>query len=75
MSGFIPAHGGYEDLLSFRKARILYDGRSASVNAFSINATAPWTRWCRPRGQENKTSSKAVWPVLLPKKRRSNWSM
>jgi four helix bundle suffix protein len=26
MSGFIPPHGGYEDLLSFRKARIVYDG-------------------------------------------------
>jgi len=26
MSGFIPAHGGYEDLLSFRKSRIVYDG-------------------------------------------------
>ena len=26
MSGFIPAHGGYEDLLSFKKARIVYDG-------------------------------------------------
>lgn len=25
MSGFIPSHGGYEDLLSFRKARIVYD--------------------------------------------------
>ena len=23
---FIPAHGGYEDLLSFQKARIVYDG-------------------------------------------------
>jgi four helix bundle suffix protein len=23
--GFIPPHGGYEDLLSFRKARIVYD--------------------------------------------------
>ena len=22
---FIPPHGGYEDLLSFRKARIVYD--------------------------------------------------
>ena len=26
MAGFIPPHGGYEDLLSFRKARIVYDG-------------------------------------------------
>ncbi len=75
MSGFIPAHGGYEDLLSSAKLAFCTTVRSASVNAFSINATAPWTRWCRPRGQENKTSSKAVWPVLLPKKRRSNWSM
>ena len=24
--GFIPAHGGYEQLLSFQKARIVYDG-------------------------------------------------
>ena len=24
-SGFIPTHGGYENLLSFRKARIVYD--------------------------------------------------
>jgi four helix bundle protein len=23
---FIPAHGGYEDLLSFQKARVVYDG-------------------------------------------------
>ena len=26
MSGFIPPHGGYEELLSFRKARVVYDG-------------------------------------------------
>lgn len=24
--GFIPPHGGYEGLLSFQKARIVYDG-------------------------------------------------
>ena len=26
MSGFIPSHGGYENLLSFQKGRIVYDG-------------------------------------------------
>src|SRR5437588_7010998 len=26
VKGFIPPHGGYEDLLSFQKARIVYDG-------------------------------------------------
>ena len=25
-AGFIPAHGGYENLLSFQKARIVFDG-------------------------------------------------
>lgn len=25
-NGFIPAHGGYENLMSFQKARIVYDG-------------------------------------------------
>lgn len=25
-SGFIPRHGGYQELLSFQKARIVYDG-------------------------------------------------
>ncbi len=24
--GFIPPHGGYQNLLSFQKARIVYDG-------------------------------------------------
>jgi hypothetical protein len=26
IEGFIPPHGGYENLLSFQKARIVYDG-------------------------------------------------
>src|SRR5437588_9609158 len=26
VKGFIPVHGGYEELLSFKKARIVYDG-------------------------------------------------
>jgi len=31
---FIPPHGGYEDLLSFRKARIVYDGTSRFCERF-----------------------------------------
>lgn len=31
---FIPAHGGYEDLLSFQKARIIYDGTVRFCNRF-----------------------------------------
>lgn len=32
--GFILAHGGYEQLLSFRKARIVYDGTVRFCNRF-----------------------------------------
>ena len=32
--GFIPPHGGYKDLLSFRKARIIYDGTAQFCQRF-----------------------------------------
>jgi hypothetical protein len=32
--GFIPAHGGYEDLLAFQKARLVYDGTVAFCGRF-----------------------------------------
>lgn len=32
--GFIPAHGGYEDLLSFKKARIVYDATVAFCDRY-----------------------------------------
>jgi hypothetical protein len=31
---FIPPHGGYEDLLSFQKARIVYDGTARFCERF-----------------------------------------
>jgi four helix bundle protein len=33
-TGFIPPHGGYRDLLSFRKARIIYDGTKLFCRRF-----------------------------------------
>jgi hypothetical protein len=32
--GFIPPHGGYEQLHSFKKARIVYDGTVKFCNRF-----------------------------------------
>ena len=32
--GFIPPHGGYQGLLSFRKARIIYDGTQLFCRRF-----------------------------------------
>jgi hypothetical protein len=42
---FIPPHGGYESLLSFQKARIVYDGTvRGSASASWIGVPAPPTR-------------------------------
>jgi four helix bundle suffix protein len=57
--GFIPPHGGYENLLSFQKARIVYDGTVWFCGRCLESATALMTRWSRPRVQGSKTSSKA----------------
>jgi 23S rRNA-intervening sequence protein len=37
---FIPPHGGYENLLSFRKARAVYDGTVCFASASSKSVTA-----------------------------------
>jgi len=42
--GFIPPHGGYQKLLSYRKAEIAFDARSVSATASSIGAAVPMTR-------------------------------
>jgi four helix bundle suffix protein len=33
-NGFIPAHGGYQDLLAFQKARLVYDGTVSFCGRF-----------------------------------------
>lgn len=32
--GFIPPHGGYEELLSYQKAKIVYDGTARFCERF-----------------------------------------
>jgi hypothetical protein len=42
---FIPPHGGNENLLSFQKARIVYDGTVRFGERFSlISSSASWRR-------------------------------
>lgn len=33
-TGFIPLHGGYQDLLSYREATVVYDARCALCERF-----------------------------------------
>ncbi|HET7512897.1 MAG TPA: hypothetical protein VFJ88_09025 [Chthoniobacterales bacterium] len=41
---FIPPHGGYENLLTFRKARIIYEALFASASDSSTAVRARATR-------------------------------
>ncbi len=38
--GFIPPHGGYQKLLSYQKAEIVYDATVYFVTALSTSAAA-----------------------------------
>jgi len=69
---FVPPQGGYEDLLSFRKARIVYDATVRICERFLENETEHVTRWCRPRVLVNKTQSKEAGPPEHPRKLKPN---
>lgn len=43
-AGFIPPHGGYQNLLSYQKAQIVYDATVYFCNRFLENATGPTTK-------------------------------
>lgn len=57
---FIPAHGGYRNLLSYQKALIVFQATTYFRGRFLNPEIAPATRWSRPRDQANRTSSRAV---------------
>jgi len=71
---FIPDHGGYEDLLSFQKARIVYDGTYRFCERFlkrgdrTIDQMLPLVR-------ASKTFWKAAKPAAPRRRWRLNWSM
>ena len=55
--GFIPVHGGYEDLLSFQKARIIYDGTVKFCERFLQKRDRTYdqmTKWYRQRVRKTK---------------------
>jgi len=69
--GFIPPHGDYEDLLSFRKARIIYDG----IAQFCQRLLEKRDRTYDQMGQaarSGRTSSKGARPLEPRRKQRLN---
>jgi len=53
--GFIPKYGGYERLITYQKAEIIYDGSIISVKSIFNGMTEPLARWFRQHARENKT--------------------
>jgi hypothetical protein len=70
---FIPPDGGYEDLLSFRKARIVYMTLPFSfASAFARNATRHVTKWCKQLVLVNRTLLKEARRPEHPRKLKSS---
>lgn len=65
--GFIPPHGNYEELLSYRKAEVIYDITFRFCQRFLTRGDRTIDQMSRRRGRENKISSRAA---RLPGRRR-----
>jgi len=67
-NGFIPPHGGYQNLMSYQMAEIVYDATVYFVINILINFQEPMIKWCKQQGVENKILQKAAWHRALLKK-------
>jgi hypothetical protein len=70
--GFTPAHGGYEDLLSFQKARIVFDGTMRFCDRFIDKRSRTRDQMVQAARSANRTSSKAARLAAPPRKPNSS---
>lgn len=68
--GFIPKHGGYEKLITYQKAVIIYDGTQYFCKKYFRQFDRTIDKLCRPQDQENRTLLKEAWLRVLQKKRK-----
>jgi len=54
--GFIPKYGGYEHLITYQKAEIIFDGQSILPRNIFTHTTALLIKWCRQHVPGNKIS-------------------
>jgi len=69
---FIPPHGGYEDLLSFQKARIVYDGTVRFCERLLKKSDRTYDQMVQAARSGKQIFSKAARPRALPKKPKSS---
>jgi hypothetical protein len=69
--GFIPPHGGYQKLLSYQKAEIVYDATVYFCDRFIDKRSRTHDQMIQA-ARSGKTSSKAAWPPVHPRKPRLN---
>jgi hypothetical protein len=71
--GLIPPHGNYRELLSYRKAEIVYDVTYRFCQRFCLSWIARSIRSIQG-ALENRTLSRPVRPLGLPRRRKSSCS-
>jgi hypothetical protein len=69
---FIPPHGGYENLISFRKARIVYDGTARFCERFLDKRDRTREQMVQAARSGKQTLSKEARPREHPRKLKSN---
>lgn len=71
-TGFIPSHGNYTELLSFKKSLIVYSGTVLFCERFLNKRDRTVDQMVQGRVPANRTSLRAQWPRPRPKKPKSN---
>ncbi len=74
-NGFIPPHGGYENLLSFQKAKIVFDGTVIFCKRFLEKRDRTVDQMVQAARSENRILSRAVSPPAHQRRLRSSWLM
>ena len=69
---FIPRHGGYENLLSFQKARIVYDGTVWFCKHYLNKRDRTYDQMVQAARSGKQNILEGVRPRGLPKKPKSN---
>ena len=71
--GFIPPHGGYENLLSYQKSQIIYDATVKFCDRFIDRKSRTHDQMVPAARSGNKTSVRVARCPAHPRKANSSW--
>ena len=71
-NGFIPPHGGYQNLMSYQMAEIVYDAHCLFCNKYINKFQEPHDQMVQAAKVENKILQKAAYIEALLKAEKIN---